>query len=124
MRRLIYGFLALAAVLMTIEYKYQPVAIAVDVAHYAGERIGKGHPQATAQVEPQAPRIAKVSATKPHTKTMPASLDYVVGKGETVTAVGRKYNNKVDVKATCALNDLGHNCGVKPDQHIALVMKN
>ena len=121
-----YGFLALAAVLMTIEYKYQPVAITVDVAHYAGERIGKGHPQTTAQVEPQAPRVAKTSANKvqtPKASNATAPLpqmtgQHTVAKGETLWSIARTQG--ISPKELLAANGMTRDTKLYPGQMVTI----
>lgn len=116
--KFVYGFIALAAVLMTIEYKYQPVAITVDVAHFAAERIGKGHPQTTASIQSQTPHAAKVSIAKSHTKASPSSGEHVVAEGETAYSIAKKYH--VEVKPLCALNGLDEKCTIHPGQKLTV----
>lgn len=118
--KFVYGFLALAAVLMTIEYKYQPVAITVDVAHYAAERISGHQVKHTASIAPKTMSVAKTRSTK---SSSPASDSYTVSHGETLYEINRKYDGKVDIKATCALNGLGPKCETKAGQHITLAMR-
>lgn len=124
--KFVYGFLALAAVLMTIEYKYQPVAITVDVAHFAAERIGKGHPQATANVQAQAPSLAKTSVSKaqtPKVSTAAAPLpqmtgQHTVAKGETLWSIARA--NNVPPKELLAANGMTRDTKLYPGQMVTI----
>lgn len=124
--KVVYGFIALAVVLMTIEYKYQPVAITVDVAHYAAERIGKGHPQATAQIQSQAPRIAKASVSKaeaPKASNATAPLpqmtsQHTVAKGETLWSIARTY--EVPPKELLAANGMTRDTKLYPGQMVTI----
>ena len=121
-----YGFLALAAVLMYIEYRWEPVAITVDVAHYAAERIGKGHPQATAYVQPQAPHTAKTSVSKaetPKASNPSASLpqmanQHTVAKGETLWSIARAY--EVPPKELLAANGMTRDTKLYPGQMVTV----
>lgn len=124
--KFVYGFLALAAVLMTIEYKYQPVAVTVDVAHYAAERIGKGHAQTTAQVETQAPRVAKTSTAKaqaPKASTAVAPLpqmtgQHTVAKGETLWSIARTQG--ISPKELLAVNGMNRDTKLYPGQMVTI----
>src|SRR3989344_2990191 len=116
----VYGIIVFVLAILYVEYEWAPMEKSVDVGNYAIERFSSDKTQATASLKPQAPRVAKATRTKP---TSPTSGSYIVARGETLYAINRKHNGKVDIKATCALNDLGPTCGLKPGQHITLAMR-
>lgn len=118
--KFVYGFIAVALAFMFIEYRYEPVGITVDVGKYAANRISDSSVQATMSAAPKTAKVAKVRETK---TSSPASGGYVVAQGETLYAISRKHGNKLDIKATCALNALGPDCGLKTGQRITLAMR-
>lgn len=115
-----------AVVGMYFEFKYQPVAIAVDVAHYAAERIGKGHPQTTAYVQPQAPRVAKTSISKvqsPKASNAAAPLpqmhgQHTVAKGETIWSIARTQG--IPPKELLAANGMTRDTKLYPGQMVTI----
>lgn len=102
-----------------IEFTYQPFGIAADIGEFAMNRISGHQVKHTASVTPKT-TVAKVRNVKSSPST---SGNYAVQPGETLYAINRKYDGKVDIKATCALNALGPECKTTAGQSINLALR-
>ncbi len=118
-----------AVVGMYFEFKYQPVAITVDVAHYAADRIGKGPQQVTASAQPQATHLVKRTVSKApsaNTSNTAAPLPQIAGqhtvaKGETLWSIARTY--EVLPKELLAANGMTRDTKLYPGQMVTIPSK-